>query len=872
MRLGGGSRGGAWRTGLGRGEFDEALGGGLRDGECLLWDVEDESALADVAGPFAAAAREDGREVVYFRFGGHGALLDEGVAQVVRLEASQGFEALLERVREGIEGAADGTGFVFDSLSGLAEGWASDAMVGAFWSLAAGMVARRGGVGYLGMRLDGHARYVTEGVRGLVAVAVNVYADVRRDGAVRKWLLLPVKAADREAPGLHLMRAWDGGAGLELVRQSAVLTAVSTRVLPKALHPEGYGRAVVREAEDWARAVAQGWSPDAARGEELKRELIDLVVTREPSMRALANRYLTLQDVLGIVGRRVGTGLIGGKSAGMLVARKIAETDCAALDGRLEAHDSFYVGSDVFYSFLVRNGLWEDRERQKDPLRFLDGVEEVRERVLRGKFSAYELGLFRRMLDYFGPYPIIVRSSSLLEDAFGNSFAGKYESVYCVNQGSAEVRLGEFLDAIRTVYASAMSRDALLYRDRFGLLGRDEQMALLVMRVSGEMQGDKFYPHLAGVGFSYNPFAWDAAIDPASGVLRLVYGLGTRAVDRVDDDYTRVVALNAPRRRPESGFDEIARHSQRKVDYVDLSRGGVRAGDFNQLAREAVGVPLDRFAPVTEGGYRFLTFDGVLDPDGGGLVGDLRRLLGALEKAYGRPVDIEYAINFDERGGYAINLLQCRPLQVQGSGRLELPEVDPADPRVLVAGTGAVVGRRRVAEVDWLLAVLPDIYSALPDAARHSVARAVGKVGRALGTRGEMGVAIGPGRWGTHLPSLGVPCSFSDLIHYGAICEVMAMHEFLTPDVSLGTHFFGELVESNILYFAIFPGKEGNRLDWGAFRAVPNRLAEVVPEAAGLAGGAAGRCLWLVKATDLCAEGLRLVADSERRCVTIGAE
>ena len=85
-------------------------------------------------------------------------------------------------------------------------------------------------------------------------------------------------------------------------------------------------------------------------------------------------------------------------------------------------------------------------------------------------------------------------------------------------------------------------------------------MALLVMRVTGELQGRAFYPHLAGVGFSYNPFVWGPEIDPKAGVLRLVYGLGTRAVDRVDDDYTRVVALNAPLRRPEGSLDEIVRH------------------------------------------------------------------------------------------------------------------------------------------------------------------------------------------------------------------------------------------------------------------------------------------------------------------------
>src|SRR5690606_19313529 len=109
-----------------------------------------------------------------------------------------------------------------------------------------------------------------------------------------------------------------------------------------------------------------------------------------------------------------------------------------------------------------------------------------------------------QILEYFGQSPIIVRSSSLLEDSFGNAFAGKYESVFCVNQGTPEERYRAFEQAVRTVYASAMDRDALVYRLNRGLAGRDEQMALLVQRVSGDHFGDLFFPHAAGVGHSAN--------------------------------------------------------------------------------------------------------------------------------------------------------------------------------------------------------------------------------------------------------------------------------------------------------------------------------------------------------------------------------
>ena len=135
---------------------------------------------------------------------------------------------------------------------------------------------------------------------------------------------------------------------------------------------------------------------------------------------------------------------------------------------------------------------------------------------------------------------------------------------------------------------------------------------------------------------------------------------------------------------------------------------------------------------------------------------------------------------------------------------------------------------------------------------------------RALAAVDVGALAIGPGRWGTHMASLGVPVRFSEISRMTAICELMMMHELLTPDVSLGTHFFGELVEMNILYFALFPGREGNRLNLDAVMKAPNRLAELAPEAAAL-----GAALRVVRADDLNLDGVWLVADGVERTVNV---
>jgi hypothetical protein len=291
----------------------------------------------------------------------------------------------------------------------------------------------------------------------------------------------------------------------------------------------------------------------------------------------------------------IGTGLIGGKSVGMLLARAIIEKELPDIAKLFEPHDSFFIGSDVFYTYLVRNKIWHIRQKQREGANVLEGAAEGREQIMQGEFPEYLQSQFINMLDYFGQSPIIVRSSSLLEDNYGNAFAGKYKSYFCPNQGTREQRLEEFITAVKKIYASSMSAEALTYRTQRGLLQRDEPMALLIQRVSGAVYGKMFFPQCAGVGFSFNPYAWDEQIDPEAGMLRLVFGLGTRAVDRVDDDYTRIIALNAPEKRREEKAQNLRKFSQKKVDLLDLEEGTLCSKDFRTVIDQSPELPADFF-------------------------------------------------------------------------------------------------------------------------------------------------------------------------------------------------------------------------------------------------------------------------------------
>ena len=147
--------------------------------------------------------------------------------------------------------------------------------------------------------------------------------------------------------------------------------------------------------------------------------------------------------------------------------------------------------------------------------------------------------------------------------------AGKYESVFCANTGTMEERLEEFESAIRQVYASSMSLSALDYRKRRNLAGRDEQMALLVQRVSGSHYDQYYMPCAAGVGYSYSPYRFMESLDPSAGMLRLVMGLGTSAVDRTEGSYPRLVNLDRPEASVHSSAAERHQYSQRKLEAVN---------------------------------------------------------------------------------------------------------------------------------------------------------------------------------------------------------------------------------------------------------------------------------------------------------------
>jgi len=827
--------------------LDEVLQG-LRDGDNVVWQVETIEDYAPLAAAFAARAREEGRHLVYFRFARHAPLVAEGEGvEVHQLSPSLGFEGFTDAIHDVIERAGRGAFHLFDCLSDLAADWYSDLMLGNFFMVTCPYLYELDTVTYFALLREHHSHGAVDAIRSTTQVLVDVF---RQRRAV---YVHPLKVLGRHSPTMYLPHAWEG-TSFRALTESAELSEALAEVAERRLDTVG-------RLDVWERRIEQARrARDGSQGQQAEREafhaLLRMLLTRDDRFAELAVAHLTLDDLLAIRRRLVGTGLVGGKAAGMLVARAILCNGDPAWRRRLEPHDSWFIGSDVYYTYLVRNGCWQARRAQRRGAFDAEAAAGARARVAEGVFPDFVLRQLVALLEYYGQSPIIVRSSSLLEDGYGNAFTGKYESVFCPNQGSPEERLADFVAALRTVYASTMSEEALRYRERRGLLDRDEQMAVLVQRVSGAVHGGLYYPQVAGVALSYNPYVWNHAIDPQAGVVRLVFGLGTRAVERSDDDYTRIVALNAPRLRPETTLDEQTEYAQHRVDVIDLAGRRFASLSFAEVLKESPGLPVRLFAsPRAETGGWVLTFEELLWATP--LVERMRELLSRLREAYGTPVDVEFTANFVGRGEgegeLRLNLVQCRPLQVREGGSVAPPPQGLQDEQVLLRSRGPIVGPSAHTPIDRIVYVDPDAYARLGTQDRHEAARVIGRLNRLEAGSDRRVLLAGPGRWGTTTVALGVPVTFAEIQRVSVLCEIMRLGD-VVPDVSLGSHFFNDLVEQEMLYLALYPGYPGHLLDEPRLRALPNRLAELLPDDARLAEVVRvidfplpgdGRTLWL---------------------------
>lgn len=805
---------------------------GLRLGDNVVWQVDSVEDYRGVVEPYVAQARADERRIVYVRFAHHPPVLQDvtGVT-VIELDPAEGFERFATAVHHLVAREGQRAFYVFDCLSDLLSHWHSDLMVMNFFRVTCPWLFDLDTVAYFAIIRNLHSFATIASIRHTTQVLFDLYL------IDDKAYVHPLKVWERYSPTMYFPHRIVGDEAISITSSGA-----SARLFASL------NRGTEQQPDPWhvmldrARDALFGMPDEQDAAKDL---LLAMLIGREGPMVDLCRRHLNLADLLAIADREIGTGAVGGKSVGMLVARSVLESHAAGrFSDRFEPHDSFFLGADLFYTYLVANNWWRLWSQHKTTEGYFPAAAELREVITAGKFPTSVREQFMRMLEYFGQSPIIVRSSSLLEDNYGNAFAGKYDSVFCVNNGTPEERLQAFEDAVRTVYASAVSEDALNYRMNRNLVERDEQMAVLVQRVSGDYHGELFFPHAAGVANSSNLYVWDSDTDPSAGMARLVFGLGTRAVDRVHQDYARIVALDVPTRKPLVDHDDEARWSQHYVDVLHLIEGDHRTVPLAELVGTDIGASWSLLATpdyqmmrrFREQGRRprqppvVLDFAGLLSGD---FPRYLRSALRTLEEAYAYPVDIEFTLNLAEDDTWRINLVQCRPLQTRGLGKaVAVPEL-PDNGACLFAAHGNFMGGNVRLPIRYVVAVRPGPYLAMGQQDRYAVAREIGLLNRLL--KGEEFMLMGPGRWGTTTPSLGVPVRFTEVCNASVLCEFTYAEGNFLPELSYGSHFFQDLVETGVFYVALFEGQPGTRLNEQRLLERPNVLAEIDPGGVDLA-------------------------------------
>ncbi|MCB0210849.1 MAG: PEP/pyruvate-binding domain-containing protein [Anaerolineae bacterium] len=561
----------------------------------------------------------------------------------------------------------------------------------------------------------------------------------------------------------------------------------------------------------------------------------------------VARKFITIFDLREIRVHRIGRGKIGGKAAGMILAYNILDRpemeDEVDLSSYIALPETHFLGSDVYYNFKEINNF-EQFSSQKYLTR--EEIEREYPRILKaylsGNFPKDITQKLQDLLEDLGNCPIIVRSSSLLEDNFGSSFAGKYDSYFLANQGTLDENVKALIEAIIKIYASVLTPDALFYRQIHGLDDYDERMAILIQKVQGKQYGNYFFPMLAGVGFSRNPFIWNSKLRREDGFLRIVLGLGTRAVDRVSQDYPRMIGLSHPQIRPEKNSRDIIRYSQQFVDVIDLEGGVLKSVPVSKvLSTDFSG--FQYFASVDEGDYvkpifslgseippenLILTFDNLLKNTD--FVKIMKTILKKLERHYRRPVDIEFTVELIPgypKPGFKIYLLQCRPLSNRDwDPNIVVPQTIPKDKQVF--SSNHIVPQGVVDKIKYIIYIDPRRYIQTHDnATRLELARIVGRLNKQL--EGEVFILMGPGRWGSSNPDLGVKISYADIYNTRMLIEIAIPRNGANPELSYGTHFFQDLVETNIFPLALFPEDETTVFNDQFFDQAPNKLANFLP-------------------------------------------
>jgi len=575
--------------------------------------------------------------------------------------------------------------------------------------------------------------------------------------------------------------------------------------------------------------------------------LIRRFLSEQPFYINSAKNYLDIRDFYDLLGKIIfsaeSRGKLGGKSAGIILAGNIIEkkSDEYKVLKNIKIPKTWYITSDVIYHFMHYNNfdeVVEQKYKSKTQIRL--EYTYVDQLFRNGYFPDDILKGLSAALDDFNDCPIIVRSSSLLEDQTGAAFSGKYKSVFLANQGSKEERLDALTDAIAEIYASTFSPDPIEYRVERGLLDYGEEMGIMIQEVVGTRVGDYFLPVYSGVAYSSNRFRWSHQIKPEDGLVCMLPGFGDCTAIQMENGSQVFASPGRPEAVSGSGINDINRNSPQNIDVINLKKNSCETLNLNDFLlehghdipgienifssiKEYKIIQLDNVTGDSDREKYVATFEGLFSKTA--FLKQIHTMLRVLEDTYKKPVYIEFASN-----GTDLYLLQCRPQgQIFKTGSTPIPKDLPGNDIVFSSDYSLTEGD--ITDITHIIYIDPDKYAILSDKSDIEAFRqTIGKLNRVLPKR--QFIIIGPRCWGSSdriKPGTGV--TYSDVYNAAALVELTDKKDYNILNSGFGTSLIQDIFDSNIYLIPICPEDDNTVFNTGFLIGLPNILTDVITNA-----------------------------------------
>jgi hypothetical protein len=477
---------------------------------------------------------------------------------------------------------------------------------------------------------------------------------------------------------------------------------------------------------------------------------------------------------------------------------------------------TFIIGTDEYESFLDINNL-------HPKLKLVRDYDVIKSIFIKGKLSKSLLTKLRAILVEIKK-PIAVRSSGLFEDSLMQPFAGIFDTFLLPNSHkNIEVRLRQVTDAIKLVFASVYSEIARGYVEAVNYKVEEEKMAIIIQEVVGNQYGDIFYPHFSGVASSYNYYPI-AHMKPEEGFANIAVGLGKYVVDgeksyRFSPKYPEVDAYSTKDLFKNSQTQFYAVNlKDREIDLMKSDEEGLIKHDISQSEKDGT---LKHMASVYDlnnniivpgthkAGPRIVNFANILKYNYIPLAKALEVILEVGSEAIGSPVEIEFAVDLNKDKDYRASLyiLQIKPLL--GNSDDYNIDLEKEDRKKQILYTDNALGNGKI---DTITDVIYVDLAKFDKSKTKLMAEEIEALNSKMIAENRQYVLIGPGRWGTRDPWIGIPVNWPQISQAKVIVETSLVNFPL--DASSGSHFFHNVTSADVGYFSVQQEMSTGFINW----------------------------------------------------------